>query len=404
MKKAKHIILSVLLISICLTLTAMATTLRIGDIAGYVLATDIRAFYNGYEIPVYNIDGHVGIVAEDLAGYGFSVVWNGETRSLDIKKTSDKVSSPVSIPKKNNLANGTPLMPVLYTDIVTYLEGRKIESFNIGGRTVIYFESLSDYGSYVYDNGARLSLVSSLGFDFGTKTIEPLPREILHAGGALGSYTGTNSLDALNNSHYRGHRFYELDFLLSSDGVPVALHDWTGSYSAALSKDPITAKEFSEIKILGQFTSLTADSLEFWLRMHPDTYVITDVKDDNIAALRYFSENYPHIIPRIIPQIYHYDEYASVRAMGFSNIIFTLYSLPTYEDKVDRTAYNVAFAEKNSILAVTISVELVDSHPYLIKKYVDADIPLYVHTVNDSAKKQSLFESGVTGVYTDFAE
>lgn len=404
MKKAKHVIISAFLIAICLTLTVAATAMRVGDIAGYVLATDIRAFYNGYELPVYNIDGHVGIVAEDLLGYGFSVVWDNDTRTLSLTRVSDKVNAPADIPKKRNLPNGTPLMPVLYTDIVTYLDGQKVDSFNIDGRTVIYLEALSAYGSYVYDNDSRLSMISSKGYDFSAKTIDTRPREIMHAGGALGSYTGTNTLDALNNSHYRGQRFYELDFLLSSDGIPVALHDWSGSYSAELSKEPITAEEFSKIKILGQFTPLTIDTLAFWLKMHPDTYIITDVKDDNIAALRYISENYPDIISRFLPQIYHYDEYAPVRAMGFSNIIFTLYSLPTYEDKVDRTAYNIEFAKKNNLFAVTASVDLVDAHPFLIKKYKDAGVPLYIHTVNDKEKKQALFDSGVSGVYTDFAE
>ena len=52
-------------------LSLSAAALRPGDVAGQVLATEIRAFIDGVEIPAYNIDGNLGVVAEDLNAYGF---------------------------------------------------------------------------------------------------------------------------------------------------------------------------------------------------------------------------------------------------------------------------------------------------------------------------------------------
>ena len=401
MNKAKHILCSVCLIVLCLGLTVTAMALRVGDTVDFVLSTDIRAFINGYEIPAYNISGRLGVVAEDLLGYGFSVEWNGEARTLSIRRNEGAAFAPIAVHSTSHAPIGTPILPVLHTDIVTDFDGETVESFNIDGRTIVYFSELARYGSHAYDNDVRMSMVSFDKHAFAKTTIVTLPEKIIHAGGAIHERVGSNSLEALNYSYSKGQRFIEMDFVLSSDGIPVCLHDWSQFYSNALGSEPITAEAFSRVRIFNFYTSVTLDSLVTWLGTHPDVYIVTDIKEDNVGVLRQIAQKHPEIMTRLIPQIYQYDEYTPVRAMGYSNIILTLYRLPTYEDKVN-VAKNVQFAQKNGLLAVTADVTLVD--PAFAEAFASAGVPLYVHTVNDTATQESLRQMGVHGVYTDFAD
>ena len=404
MKNSKRFFLSALLIIICAALTVTAAALRSGDIVGYVLSTDIRAFFDGSEIEAYNIGGKLGIVAEDLRNYGFTVVWNGIDRELQILRNLRPTVKPFLFEPKNVTNVGARVANVLHTDIVTYLDGNVVESFNINGETIIYFSELAKYGTVFYDDGARLSMISTTGRNFKATTLETLPKEIIHAGGAVDGVVGTNSLEALSESYGKGYRFLELDFVMSSDGVPVCLHDWSPIHSSELGSTPISAEKFLQVKILDKYTSLTIDTLAEWMGEHTDAYIITDVKDDNIGALRAIAKTHPEIMPRLCPQIYQYNEYAPVRALGYSNIIFTLYALPRYEDKVHATNYNLSFAQKNSLLGITMDVEIITYHPFLVVRYNRAGVPLFIHTVNDKEEKQALYDKGISCIYTDFTE
>ncbi len=394
MKKAtKHSIICALLVAVCMALTIGAAAARIEGL--YVMPTDISAFVDGYEIPAYNISDKLGVVAEDLRGYGFDVAWNGEARTLSVSKNSLGVTSPITEVEHNNKK-----LPVYSTDIVTYLDGNVIESFNVGGETVIFFSELAKYGVSVYDNDCRASFFSTARHSFAKKTIETLPQKIIHAGGEIGGMLGSNSLEALDATYEKGYRVIEMDFVLSSDGHAVCLHDWSSYYSDSLTFSAITKAEFEKVKIFNQYTSVTLDNLVAWMKAHPDVYIVTDIKENNVDVLRNIAAEHPEIISCIIPQIYQYAEYLPVRAMGYSNIVLTLYRLPTYNDK-SNGKYNASFALKNGLLAVTGDSIL--AKPEFVSEFVALGVPLYVHTVNDEAAQQSYFDMGISGVYTDYA-
>jgi archaellum component FlaG (FlaF/FlaG flagellin family) len=107
-----------------------------------VLHTDIRVFIDDVEIRGYNIDGWTYIVAEDLRAYGFAVIWNPSTLSLEISKGAS-TEEPKSIPI-NTMPTGSVAFPYVSTDIVTFIDGSWIPSFNIGGNTVIQIDTISD--------------------------------------------------------------------------------------------------------------------------------------------------------------------------------------------------------------------------------------------------------------------
>ena len=121
-----------------------------------VRSTDIRSYIFGSEIESYNVNGSTCIVAEDLMNYGFTVEWDGRARLLFITHPSDDFTQAE---KKNFGAKsgniGEKLTETVPTDIVTYVNGREVPSYNIDGRTVIYIDSLSVFGNISWDGGAR---------------------------------------------------------------------------------------------------------------------------------------------------------------------------------------------------------------------------------------------------------
>ena len=128
-----------------------------GQVIGKVLATDIRAYINGAEIPAYNIDGKLAVVVSDLNNYGFKTQYNNDLRMTTVTRDKMKTSF-TSVPSNaSGLPIGTPVMNVLSSDIVVELDGKQVEAFNVDNRMAIYFTDLKVYGESVYDNAARAS-------------------------------------------------------------------------------------------------------------------------------------------------------------------------------------------------------------------------------------------------------
>lgn len=124
---------------------------KTGDIIGYAKYTDISAYINHYPITSYNINDYTAVVAEDLRNYGFNVEWNGDNRSLNIYRNySATAITPYGEVYKNSSKLGQKALPYLETDIATYVNGNRVESFNIDGKTIIFFEDLKPYGEVVW--------------------------------------------------------------------------------------------------------------------------------------------------------------------------------------------------------------------------------------------------------------
>ena len=100
---------------------------------------------------------------------------------------------------------------------------------------------------------------------------------------------------------------------------------------------------------------------------------------------------------RLIPQIYTESQYDAVKAMGYENIIYTLYML-NYSQKTD-TGEIVSFAKSHDLAAITFSSELASSS--YVSALKQSGTRLFVHTVNDKAETQRLKDIGVYGVYSD---
>lgn len=147
----KKKITKILILTLVLTSIHSVASAKIGDIIGYAKYSDISAYINHYPITSYNINDYTAVVAEDLQNYGFNVEWNGEARSLSITRNNDaKQITPYGTVYKYSYKSGQNSYPYLETDIATYVNGQKVEIFNIDGKTCLYMDDLAPYGEVVW--------------------------------------------------------------------------------------------------------------------------------------------------------------------------------------------------------------------------------------------------------------
>lgn len=130
---------------------------EIGDVINYAQPTNIAALINGYQMMSFNVDGFTYIVVEDLRHYGFTVTYNNDTRTLSVEQTGNvsAISPHTTNPRFWEIGSNKTRKNILYTDIVTYVAGQYVTSYNIDGQTIIRFDELSRFGQVSYDNAIR---------------------------------------------------------------------------------------------------------------------------------------------------------------------------------------------------------------------------------------------------------
>lgn len=223
---------------------------------------------------------------------------------------------------------------------------------------------------------------------------------VAHAGGGVDDQTYTNSFEALNYNLQQGFRYFEIDFSFTSDDQLVCLHDWEESFErffGVQSNGAVTVDEFEDLVANeSPFHKCTADSLADWMRTNSDTYLVTDAKERNIEALSLLLEKIPDARQRVIPQIYDPENIATVRDLGFQNVIWTLYRFRKSNAEVMDWLEGL---EGN--IAVTMPKGRAESD--LPATLWSMRIPTYVHTIN-SAQEENKFRNdfAVTEIYTDF--
>lgn len=125
-----------------LAVCSCAEAENVGDVIGEVYSTDILATVDGVPIPSYNIGGRTAIILEDLRSYGFGVEWNPDDRTLRV--LTDYMPEAPQTPEVRRGSVGETVGNVLYTDITAYVNGIKINSYNIGGYTCACIEDLGE--------------------------------------------------------------------------------------------------------------------------------------------------------------------------------------------------------------------------------------------------------------------
>ncbi len=225
---------------------------------------------------------------------------------------------------------------------------------------------------------------------------------IIHAGGWIvdssgNKYSYTNSKDALENCYQKGNKVSEIDFRISSDDFLVCTHEWNMMYKDGVAAEnaKMTKDVFLQHKTWGGFTSMYLGDLTDFLLKHPDFYFVTDIKDDNVTACKLLATFCPTLLDHFIIQIYHPNEYDSVRELGFRNIIFTLYAAKTEEREVDTL---VEFAKTHELIGFTYWGSWSETY---LDQFLQIGVPSYVHTINDKDERTAFLQAGVSAIYTD---
>lgn len=228
-------------------------------------------------------------------------------------------------------------------------------------------------------------------------------KTIMHAGGILKGISYSNMKDALDYGYSIGKRYFEVDFENTKDNKYVALHSWDGFLKKFFDVDPVLTKEgfkkpfsykeFMNFKEVHGYTQMDVKIAMEWLKNHPDAYIITDCKGNNLELLKEIKSNYDGDLSRILVQIYDTKEYWGVRKLGFKNIIFTLYRTNITEEQI------IKFAKNNPLYAVTIHKDRFDKG--FGNSIIKSNIKLFLHTINSVENAQKYFNKGVNMIYTD---
>ena len=220
---------------------------------------------------------------------------------------------------------------------------------------------------------------------------------VAHAGGAIYGYPDSNSLEAIKNAAAAGFRYIELDMITTSDGKIVLNHSWEliSNRIPGVRNGIMTYKEFMSHRIFNQFTPVNLDMLIEFLRYNPHPRIITDTKDTDYAALYAIAQRFPEYKHRFIPQVYAKEDVARIRALGFDDIILTIYMMPHSQRNPSEIH---RFAVDNHLYAVTVP------DPYFISQLNTNEVRYMTHTINDITRARQLHEMGFYAVYTAFLQ
>jgi glycerophosphoryl diester phosphodiesterase len=219
---------------------------------------------------------------------------------------------------------------------------------------------------------------------------------VAHAGGNVQNIQGTNTIEAVEENYELGHRVFELDFNLTSDGKLVGIHDW-GTNPAK------SWEEFSSKLIMDNFTPTSLEMFLDFIDEHEDTYIVTDTKsfdypeeevEKQFKILLEATEDRPWIRERIVIQVYSQAMYHIVnKVYKYPNILYTLYAETDSEDKI------VKFVTDEKIPVVVMPPER--ANMTFLNRLFKAGAKVFLHTLNDKEEVDGWLAKGVSGVYTD---
>lgn len=259
------------LLSALALMLALCPAAFAANIIGYALYTDIVATIDGHPLRSYNIDGRTAVVAEDLRGYGFTVTWSAKYRTLKITRDAPPPAVwPDYTPPKLTHRVGERAFPVYASTIKTYVDGTLLESYNIGGETLIQLDVLSVFGTRQWDEATR---TSSLTLDAyrPQQTLHILMYHDIAPDGTteFGDWTTSESLFRADLQWLRDHGYTSYfpsevasGMLLSDKAVLITFDDgYMSNYTRAL---PIL-KEFGMKAVISLVTAEVGNTQEGFL-------------------------------------------------------------------------------------------------------------------------------------------
>ena len=225
------------------------------------------------------------------------------------------------------------------------------------------------------------------------------PLMIAHAGGGINDMRYSNSLEALEYNYSNGFRYFEIDFSWTIDGQLVCLHDWKKRFKLVFGFKTKKAVSYEKFLMLLDETKgvhpCTLTSLADWVSHHPDVKIITDVKYENVKAIKLISKQFPNLANQLVPQFYQPHEYQQLKKLGFKQLIWILYQ---YEGEPQTIV-----DEANNMDLFAISMRASQAKKQWAQKLTTNKHSLFVYTINKQSKLNKLIDKyDVKGFYTDF--
>lgn len=224
-------------------------------------------------------------------------------------------------------------------------------------------------------------------------------RLIYHAGGSVSGMEYTNSKEAVELTLSRGNRLLEIDFLFTSDGHLVCLHEWKNFYGMA---SACTLEQFLSLRIFENFTTISAAQLISYMRQYPDMYIIVDTKESDtvsvVAELLRLCSYDAEIADRFVIQLYDAGIKAKVCELyGFrnDNFLFTAYNFGP-----SRISEILELCREEEIRVITVPYGAWDNET--VARFAAEGYLIFEHTVNFTKMTKSSLARGVYGFYTDF--
>lgn len=232
---------------------------------------------------------------------------------------------------------------------------------------------------------------------------------IAHACGSIDEHAYTNSLEAFEQSYANGHKVFEVDFAVTSDGEIVLKHDWeTPKGLPQFENGEIpTREEFLNAKVWDQYTTMDIRELLQLMLNHRDIYIVTDSKSKDYEEVRYqfakineltqemSTQDRNHIKSHMVVQIYNNDMYVAVEdTFAPDHYLYTLYMRGL--DNLDELA---DFCVEKKIPVVTIPCSWWSAE--VAETLHSNGLKIWVHTLNTKEEIQQFREAGADGFYTD---
>ena len=182
----KRMLCTALSAALAFSLAVPASAASVGDVVGHIYATDIVAQIDGHPLRSYNLGDATLVVAEDLREYGFTVTWDGEARTLTVERDVEGTVTGTYQPPVQTQTVGTQVGNIYATDIQTYVQGVRVESFALDGVTAIRFSELERAGTFTWSEETRISALT-LAEDPMEETLNQLRAEVENWNAAAGS-------------------------------------------------------------------------------------------------------------------------------------------------------------------------------------------------------------------------
>ena len=238
---------------------------------------------------------------------------------------------------------------------------------------------------------------------------------IAHAGGAVREMTFnflyTNSVEALEENYSLGHRVFEFDFCLTSDGKLASVHDWDSF--GYRNGTPLSSEQWKEWRgfgkpvTRGRYHTMLVDDILDQMMVNRDMFIVTDTKSTKISEeeTRLQFElirdaalcRDPELINRIVPQIYNAEMYSLIMSVyPWSSIIYSIYATGASADEI----IDFTMAHDN-IHVITVPANGKRIRDAEIARIHDGGRLVYAHTLNNYQETVNQLVRGVDGLYTD---